>query len=78
LQVITVAGLPSLTIALTGQQVILSWPTNAGNYVLQTTTNLVSQASWSAVTNTPSIIGSSDAITLPVKGATQFFRLKSQ
>jgi len=32
---------PSIAIALTDHQVVLSWPTNAGDYVLQTTTNLL-------------------------------------
>jgi hypothetical protein len=68
----------SITIALTGNQVVLAWPTNAGNCVLQTTTNLVSPANWSAVTNTPSVIGSSDAVTVPITNTSQFFRLQSQ
>jgi hypothetical protein len=69
---------PSLTIALAGTQIVLAWPTNAGNYVLQTTTNLASQPNWNAVTNTPSGIGSSDAVTLPITNTGQFFRLQSQ
>jgi RHS repeat-associated protein len=69
---------PSLTIALTGQQVFLAWPTNAGNYFLQTTTNLSSQSIWNVVTNTPSVMGSSNAVTLPVTITSQFFRLQNQ
>jgi hypothetical protein len=77
-QVITVAEPPFLTIALTGNQVVLEWPTNAGNYALQTTTNLNSQPNWTAVTNTPAIIGTSNAVTLPITNAVQFFILQSQ
>jgi uncharacterized repeat protein (TIGR01451 family) len=77
-QLITVAQPPTLTIALTGNQVVLAWPTNAGNYALQTTTNLASQVSWNAVTNTPAIIGTSNAVPLPITNAVQFFRLQSQ
>ena len=68
----------SITFALAGQQVVLFWPTNAGGYVLQTTTNLVTQSNWNVVTNTPSIMGSSDSVTLPITNTSQFFRLQSQ
>ena len=77
-QAIIISSPPSLTIALTGQQVVLAWPTNAGNYVLQTTTHLAFQPNWTAVTNTPSVIGSSEAVTLPITNTGQFFRLQSQ
>jgi hypothetical protein len=73
-----IAGPPTLTIALIGNQVVLAWPTNAGNYILQTTTNLVSPVNWNAVTNSPSASGSSGAITLPITNTSQFFRLQSQ
>jgi hypothetical protein len=77
LQLIIVAEPPSISIAVTGKQVVLAWPTNAGNYALQTTTNLL-QANWNAVTNTPAIIGTSNAVTVPIKNAVQFFQLQSQ
>jgi RHS repeat-associated protein len=78
IQAIIISSPPSLTIVLTGHQVVLAWPTNAGNYVLQTTTNLAFQPNWNTVTNTPSVIGSLDAITLPIINTGQFFRLQSQ
>jgi hypothetical protein len=68
----------NLTVALTGHQIVLAWPTNAGNYSLQTTTNPASQASWTAVTNLPSVLGSSNAVTLPFTNTSQFFRLRSE
>jgi hypothetical protein len=68
----------NLTIALTGQQIVLTWPTNAGNFAVQTTTNLFSQASWTTVTNLPSVNGSLDVVTLPSTNASQLFRLKSE
>ena len=69
---------PFITISLTNDQVVLAWPTNIGNFVLQTTTNLASHTNWNAVTNTPTIIGSSDAVTVPITNTSQFFRLESQ
>jgi len=75
---ITVIGAPVLTITVAGNQVVLAWPTNAGNYVLQTTTNLAPQATWTALTNNPAINGSSDFVTVPITNTNQFFRLQSQ
>ena len=67
-----------LSITLSRNHVALSWPVSGANYVLQTTTNLVSQASWVSVTNTPTAAGSLETVTLPVTGTRQFFRLKGQ
>ena len=67
-----------LNIALTNNQVMLSWATNAGIYGLQSTTNLVLPSNWIAVTNTQSVIGSSNSVTLPITNRSQFFRLQSQ
>jgi hypothetical protein len=74
----TVMAPPSIAIALTNNQVLLAWPTNFGNYVLQTTTNLVSRTNWNSVTNAPSIIDSSATVILPITNTSQFFRLQSQ
>jgi hypothetical protein len=68
----------NLTIALSGQQMVLAWPTNAGYYSLQTTTNLASRARWTAVTNIPTVNGSSNAVTVPFTNTRQFFRLQSE
>jgi hypothetical protein len=56
-------------------QVLLSWPSSAGNYGLQTTTNLVSSGSWAAVANAPTTNGSTITVTLPLTRTNQFFRL---
>jgi uncharacterized repeat protein (TIGR01451 family) len=77
-QVITVAGPVSLTITVSEHQVVLAWPTSAGSYVLQATPDLTSQSIWNAVTNTRSVIGFSDTVTLPITNASQFFRLQRQ
>jgi hypothetical protein len=79
-QVVPAPGPTNLTIALAGNQVVLSWPTNAGNYALQTTTNFVSQASWTAVTNRPSVNDLLNALTLTLRitNTSQYFRLQSE
>ena len=68
-----------LNIALTNQnQVVLSWPSSAGNYGLQATTNLVSATNWAALVNTLATNGNTISVTLPVTKTNEFFRLKSQ
>lgn len=68
-----------LNIALTNQnQVVLSWPSSAGNYGLQATTNLVSATNWAALVNTLATNGNTISVTLPVTKTNEFFRLKNQ
>jgi RHS repeat-associated protein/uncharacterized repeat protein (TIGR01451 family) len=66
-----------LSIALTNNQVLLSWPSSVGNYGLQVTTNIVSTASWGAVSNAPTTNGSTISVTIPVTQTNQYFRLQS-
>jgi hypothetical protein len=67
-----------LNISLTNNQVRLSWPLSAGNFGLQTKSNLVSQTIWTDLTNSSSTNGSQVTVTLPVTGTNRFFRLKGQ
>jgi len=69
---------PALTIAPTGNQLVLMWPADEGSFALESTTNLAAPSTWGPVTNAPSTVGSSNAVSVPISGATQFFRLKSQ
>jgi hypothetical protein len=79
-QLVPAPGPTNLTIALTGNYAVLSWPTNAGNYALQTTTNPVSQTNWTAVTDRPSVNDSLNALTLALRitNTCQFFRLQNE
>ena len=70
---------PHLAIIPAGRGVILTWPTNYagfdyGGYQLQFTTNLISPA-W--ITNLPSpvAVNGQYAVTNPISGTQQFFRL---
>ena len=65
---------PSLGIALTGQQVVISWPTWAPNYGLQTTTNLASPV-WIAVSPVPVVFNGQNVVTNSISAAQQFYRL---
>jgi hypothetical protein len=70
-------GLPELSIALNGANVILSWPSPSTAFVLEQTDSLnVLPASWS---NTPGAVsdnGFIKSITIPHNVAKRFYRLR--
>src|SRR5665213_1563565 len=65
---------PQLTIIPSGDNVILTWPTNAAGFTLQSTTNLVSPAVWSSVAPAAVIVNTNNAVTNSISGAQQFYR----
>jgi len=72
---------PQLTVIPSGADIILTWPTNVAGfdytgYTLQTTTNLVSPAVWTAVSPGPVVINGQNAVTNPISGTQQFYRLR--
>ena len=72
--------LPQLTIIRSGANVILTWPTNGAGFnytgfILQSTTNLVSTAVWSAVFPVPVVVNGQNAVTNPIAGTRNFYRL---
>jgi uncharacterized repeat protein (TIGR03803 family) len=66
---------PSLSIMLSGGNVILTWPTNATGYKLQSITNLVPSAAWNTVSPAPVVVNTNNAVTNAISGTQQFFRL---
>jgi hypothetical protein len=69
-------SLPQLTIIPYGENVILTWPTNATGFTLESTTNLGSSAVWTTNSSGPVVvIGGQNVVVNPVTGAQQFFRL---
>ncbi len=64
----------TLGIAQAGNQVVLSWPTTATNYVLQSTPNLL-PATWSNVSPASVLVNGQNTVTNPISGAQQFYRL---
>ena len=66
---------PQLTIIPSGADVILTWPTNAAEFTLQSTTNLVSPAVWTTVSPAPVVVNGQNAVTNPISGTQQFYRL---
>jgi hypothetical protein len=66
---------PLLTLIPYGANVILTWPTNAVGFTLQSTTNLISPAAWTTNSPVPVIIGGQNVIINPLSGPQQFYRL---
>jgi uncharacterized repeat protein (TIGR03803 family) len=69
------ASAPQLTIISSGANVILTWPTNAAGFILQSTTNLVSPIVWSTVSPAPTVVNGQNAVTNPISGTKKFYRL---
>jgi uncharacterized repeat protein (TIGR03803 family) len=65
---------PQLTIAPSAANVILTWPTTATGYTLQSTTNLASPI-WTTNLPAPVVVNGQYAVTNPISGSQQFFRL---
>jgi uncharacterized repeat protein (TIGR03803 family) len=67
--------LPTMTIGISGTNLIINWPTNAASYTLMSGTNLNSSAGWNAVSARPVIINGHNTVTNPIAGKQMFFYL---
>src|ERR1019366_7254105 len=65
----------NLTIIRSAANVILTWPTNATGFTLQSTANLVSPAVWTTVVPGPVAVNGNNTVTNPISGTQQFYRL---
>jgi uncharacterized repeat protein (TIGR01451 family) len=66
----------TLSISLAGTNVVIAWPVNSGNFILEGAANLNAPVSWSPVGNAqPEVVGGQNMVTLPIGGSGQFFRL---
>ncbi len=75
-ELITSVPSPQLNIAPAGSNVVISWPSSATGYQLQSASSLVPPVAWSSVTQTPSNNGTTISVVIPVSGSRQFFRLQ--
>ena len=66
---------PRLIITPVGENVVLSWPTNATGFTLQSTTNLISPVGWAAVPSAPVVVNGLNTVTNLITSRQQFFRL---
>lgn len=69
------SGGPMLTLALHGNEVVVSWPTNDAGFVLETTTNL-SLSGWATNAITPGIVNGQFTATNGVPSGNRFYRLR--
>jgi hypothetical protein len=69
---------PALTARVTGGNLLLSWPSAIGGYVLQETPVLGSSAEWTTVSATPTVVNGQNEISVPVSGTPAFYRLVLQ
>jgi hypothetical protein len=72
----TVPLLPSLNARPNGNELILSWPTNAVGFALQSTPNLTPPVTWIDSTIVPTVIGSQFRLTNTTSGGARFYRLE--
>jgi uncharacterized repeat protein (TIGR03803 family) len=69
------AAPPQLTFIRSGANIIVTWPTNAAGFTLQTTTNLVSTTVWSNVSPVAVVVNTNNAVTHALSGKQKFYRL---
>ncbi len=74
ISVVQTAGAPTLTIAQSGNSVIVSWP-DTGSYTLQQNNNLATPAGWMTSGYTISTSNGTNSITITPPTGNLFFRL---
>jgi len=68
--------LPSLNARPNGNELILSWPTNAVGFTLQSTLDLTPPVTWLDSTSVPAVIGARFTLTNTPSGGARFYRLR--
>jgi hypothetical protein len=69
--------LPQLTITRIGNEVILTWPTNGFGFFLESTTNLLPNATWTGVSPNPVVSGTNNVLTNSILSSAMCYRLTS-
>jgi hypothetical protein len=64
-----------LTIVPSGTNILVTWPTNAVGFTLQSATDLTSTALWSTNLPAPVVVGGQLTVTNPITGPQQYYRL---
>ena len=67
---------PSLAIALSGTNVVITWPASATSWSLQTAPVLGLPSNWNNLTTAPLFLNSEYIVTNVVGAAAQFYRLE--
>ena len=61
---------------VSGNELVLSWPTNALGFTLQSSSDLNSPTNWMDSTNAPAVVGAQFTVTNNLSASAQFYRLK--
>ncbi|MBI4659536.1 MAG: hypothetical protein HY735_11910 [Verrucomicrobia bacterium] len=69
-------GAPTLSIARSGNNIVLSWPESARAFDLEESGNLALASSWTAVSQAPVTNAGQITVTLPALPGSRFFRLR--
>ena len=70
-------GNPRLSLVAAGSQAIISWPTNAPEFILQSTTNLATPVSWVDSSDVPGVSDSQFVLTNSISFGNVYYRLES-
>jgi hypothetical protein len=66
----------SMSVSLSGANLMVTWPTNSALVTLMASPVLGSGAVWTPVTGTLSVVGGQYQIAVPASGTARFFRLQ--
>ena len=72
---LTLPTLPTASLLFSGANVILTWPTNATGFTLQSTTNLISPVVWTTNSPAPVVVNGQNTVTNLISGRQKFYRL---
>jgi hypothetical protein len=64
-----------LSVSVSGDNLVLSWPASATDYQLQASPTILPSANWTTITQGVTVVGNTATITLPANSNTGFFRL---
>jgi peroxiredoxin len=70
------AGPPRLGFRRSGRSILVSWPTNAANFVLESSPSSAPSATWSTVTNAFTVSNGLYQVMVDVRVGSRFFRLR--
>jgi len=68
-------NVPALSINVTGNQLLISWPASLAGYMLESSSDLFSPT-WNPVTNPPTFNSTGQSVWLPLTSTQQFFQLQ--
>jgi len=72
------SDLPLLRLRVLGTQTVLSWPVSAEGFVVEMSSALSGEPSWTPITHEPSRVGCSFVVTNDVEAPAAFFRLRKR